>query len=149
MPTTTTPTVLVVDDSTDDLLLAQLAGKEVSTHVEWRMVNSGVDALAYLAGEGIYANRKLYGLPRLMILDLSMPWVSGFEVLSILQKLARADQPAICVLSNSRLKLDEQRAAALGADVFHTKTDFDALCCLFEQLTSDFCSNRVSPAHAN
>ncbi len=134
------PAVLVVDDSANDLELVKIAAKKTAIDVDWRFIEGGAQALSYLAGEGIYSDRTLYPFPRLMIVDLKMPCVSGYDVLAKLAHLRPPKRPFICVMSCNDMEGDAEKFKALGADIVQTKpVDFHALCQMLDRLTRFYC----------
>jgi len=83
------------------------------------VAHDGDEAIAYLSGRKEFANREKFPYPDLMFLDLKMPRVTGFEVLTWLQNKAR--KPFITVFSGSEMENDLKRAFALGADSYKVK----------------------------
>src|SRR5947207_15985335 len=83
-------TVLLVEDDPDDRLIARHAFERVAPGVRLRMSFDGEDAVAYLAGEGIYSARAEHPLPNVVLLDLKLPRKSGFEVLQWMREIGRA-----------------------------------------------------------
>jgi CheY-like chemotaxis protein len=116
----------------------RLAFRKVAPNTILRTLDNGEDALAYLAGTGKFANRQDFPFPVVMLLDIKMPRMNGFEVLAGVSKLKLRQPPFIIVLSSSKLQVDIDKADALGASFFHTKPgDFDSLCELIKRI-SDF-----------
>jgi len=72
--------ILLAEDRDDDVLLIRkaLAGAYIPNPLY--VVKDGEEAVAYLAGERGYANREEYPLPSLLLLDLKMPRMDGFDV---------------------------------------------------------------------
>jgi CheY-like chemotaxis protein len=111
--------MLLADDSSEDRLLFKN-----SLHVTERLrlgaeVVDGREALDYFEGLGPFADREQYPLPDLLLLDLRMPRVDGFEVLTWLQP--RAFTQLTVVLTDSMQPEDIKRALDLGADLFQVK----------------------------
>jgi CheY-like chemotaxis protein len=76
------PTILYAEDEETDVLLLRLALKRSGLAHPLQVVVNGVEAIDYLAGAGAFADRSLYPLPCLVLLDLKMPLKDGFEVLA-------------------------------------------------------------------
>src|SRR3954470_5320394 len=94
--------ILIVEDDVNDQTFIQRALKRsgVANHVA--TVNDGEEATAYLTGLGVYEDRALHPLPRLVITDLKMPRMGGLELLGWMN--ARTEFriiPAIVLTSSS------------------------------------------------
>jgi two-component system response regulator len=73
--------------------------------------------------------------PALMLLDLKMPLVDGFEVLSWWREHGQGRGLPIIVMSSSGLELDIGRAMALGATAYRVKSsDFEYLVAVAREL---------------
>src|SRR5690348_6273955 len=81
-------------------------------------VSSGEEALAYLRGEGRYAGRIW---PDIVFLDLNMPKVDGWQVLTAMRADNDLRSIPVVVLTTSSSRADKDRAQALGAQRFLTK----------------------------
>ena len=79
------------------------------------VVRDGAEAIDYLAGKVVYADRSLYPFPDLMLLDLSMPRRNGFEVLEWWKSARRPEHLTTIVLTGSPSREDVERAYKLGA----------------------------------
>ncbi len=80
-------TILLAEDDPNDVILFQRAMERASLSVDsLKVVRDGEKAISYLSGQGLYADRDLYPLPTLLLLDLKMPRKSGPEVLSWIRK---------------------------------------------------------------
>jgi CheY-like chemotaxis protein len=113
--------VLVVDDSPDERYFLRRALGEDSRLAIIGELDDGERAIAYLGGEGEYADRNSFPLPDLMLLDLKMPRRTGHEVLEWM--LAREQsKPIVVVLTNSILPEDISKSLDLGAAAYHVKT---------------------------
>ena len=111
--------VLLADDSDDDRTLFRLALRKVPGMQLVGVAQDGDQAIAYLAGRGQFASREKFPYPDVLFLDLKMPRVTGFEVLSWLQD--KEQKPFITVFSGSELDTDMKQAFALGADTYNVK----------------------------
>lgn len=130
-------TVLLVEDDLNDIFLVKRAFKMASIQNPLQIVTDGQEALNYLRGEGKYADRVTYPLPKLMVMDIKMPRRSGFEVLEWIksghQRLRRIP---VVIVSASDNPEDINRAYELGANAYMVKPmDFLAVEHLFESIT--------------
>src|SRR6266496_4169813 len=73
--------VLVVEDDPDDLELFKFVARTAKQPLAFHFPHDGEEAIAYLKGEGRFADRKAHPLPDLLLLDLKLPKRDGFEVL--------------------------------------------------------------------
>lgn len=113
--------ILIADDCADDVEAVRRMFAKAKILNPLRAVSSAPDAVAYLAGDGIYANRNLYPYPVLLFLDLRMPRQSGFEVLKWLS--ANPEHGCLCVVVLTGMGDLKHVAQAyqLGAHSFLTK----------------------------
>src|SRR5205085_6420287 len=74
--------ILIAEDREDDVLLIRRSLEKAVVPNPIQIVRNGEETIAYLTGEGKFANRDEYPLPGLLLLDLKMPRTDGFEVLS-------------------------------------------------------------------
>jgi CheY-like chemotaxis protein len=92
------------------------------------VVEDGEQAVAYLAGEGRFADRAAYPLPVLILLDLKLPRRSGLEVLQWVRQQPGLKRLRVVVLTSSNQKSDIDRAYELGANSYLIKPGtFDSL----------------------
>jgi CheY-like chemotaxis protein len=113
--------ILVAEDNADHVLLIQRAFRMSGLVNPLYVVNDGEQAIAYLKGEGRYANRAEYPLPCLLLLDLKMPNKNGFEVLEWIRSERALGALRVVVLTTSGETQDINRAYQLGANSFLTK----------------------------
>src|SRR5437762_13420307 len=112
--------ILLADDSENDRFLIERALREYSSGVVVKTVSDGQKAIGYLSGAPPYDDRNQYPFPDVLILDLTMPRLNGFEVLEWLNKQALQGLQ-IMVLSASDSSADRQRALSLGAHFYLVK----------------------------
>jgi CheY-like chemotaxis protein len=117
--------ILLVEDQPDQALLVQEALKEDSEFTLLQVLQSGEEAIAYLSGEGKFADRAAYPFPFLMLLDLNMPGMGGFGVLRWLQTRPDVNQKLhTAVLSSIQSSEEIAQAGEFGAKQFWVKTDW-------------------------
>src|SRR5687768_17557186 len=93
------PVILLVDDNPHDVVLIRLAFRKAGIIDTIQLVNDGTKAMRYIQGEGIYADRRLYPPPTLVLLDLKMPGANGFEVLRWIRSQDALDSLVVVVMS--------------------------------------------------
>jgi len=116
-----TEVILLVEDREDDILLIRRAFGKASLTNPLQVVRSGEEAIAYLSGEGKYSNRAEYPLPVVVLLDLKMPGMDGFEVLQWIRQEEGIRGLPVLVLTSSNEMRDVNRAYQLGANSFFVK----------------------------
>lgn len=114
-------TILVVDDNEDDVILLKHALRNAGVVNPLQSVNNGSDAIAYLCGDGPYADRERFPYPSLLLLDLHLPLQSGFEVLDWLRRNPQPDLKAI-VCTGTATPAEVEKAYKLGAEEVLQKT---------------------------
>src|SRR6266581_3958372 len=85
--------ILLVEDDEADILLLRRAFRKARIANYMVEVRDGQAAIQYLSGEGSYADRIRYPVPFLILLDLRLPKLSGFEVIAWMR-----DQPQLANL---------------------------------------------------
>ena len=113
--------ILIVEDREEDILLMQSAFEKADLKNPVQFVRTGEDAIAYLSGEGQFSNRSQYPIPVLVLLDLKLRGIDGFEVLSWIRQQHRFRTLPVVVLTASRHMDDVNRAYRLGANSFFVK----------------------------
>ena len=121
-------TFLLVEDDPNDVLFVRQAFKQAPASIRLEAVGDGREAMHYLEGQGVHADRQRFPLPDVILLDLKMPWVNGFEFLEWLRAKAPREHRFIPVLvmSSSALREDVERAYSLGVNSYLVKpVDWD------------------------
>ena len=114
---------MLVEDEPNDVVLVKLEFTKAPFPIRIHTASDGGEAIDYIEGRGEFSNRKEYPLPDVILLDLKMPRVSGFEFL----KWLRNDSPKPChvipvvIMSSSSLEEDVDRAYDLGANSYLVK----------------------------
>jgi len=113
--------ILLVEDDEDDAFLLTRALRTAQIENPLHVVTDGEQAVAYLKGEGRFADRTQHPLPGLVLLDLKLPRISGFEVLQWIQNEPALPQLVVVVLSSSGEKRDINMAYRFGARSYLVK----------------------------
>ncbi len=141
----TNSTILLVEDNDDDAFLMCRAFRKAHLLNPLVRVRGGEEAIAYLQGEGGYGNRDRYPIPFLVLLDLKMPRVNGFEVLQWIREQDTLKRLVVVVLTSSTLEPDINKAYDLGANSFLSKpASFDELMQLLHRLQGYWMITNVS-----
>lgn len=137
--------VLSVDDNDVDGALLERAFKRTSIPARLYRVSEGPQAMAYLAGDGIYRDRESYPLPDLVLLDLAMPKMSGVEVLRWIRQQTTVKKTRVLIFTSSENPADFLTATDLGADGYLLKpTKFDDLKKLVKQIHEEWLGKKKS-----
>ena len=114
-------TILVVEDNDDDLTLLLRAWRKLGVEEQIRVARSGQEAIAYLKGDGKFADRKLYQYPSFITTDLKMACGDGMSVLEHLHTNPEWAVIPTSVLSSSSDLDDIRMSYRLGASSYHIK----------------------------
>lgn len=127
--------VLIVDDDENDLLLVLRAFERSGVRNSVHVAKGGASAMAYLSGEGPFHDRKAHPTPALILLDINMPGVDGFEVLKWIRRQPALAHVPVVMLTASDEIATANRAYQLGATSFLVKPlDFWNAAELMESL---------------
>jgi two-component system, response regulator len=113
--------ILVAEDNDDDFVLLRCAFESAGLPHRLIGATDGLDAINYLFADNPYTNRSAFPFPDLMLLDLQMPIVDGFEVLATVKGRTQFRCLPIVVLSSVDDPLIIQQALNLGATDFLIK----------------------------
>jgi len=128
-------TILLVEDSENDILLMRYAFKKARIANPVVELNDGEEAIMYLSGQGAYGDRQRYPLPCLIITDLKMPCIDGFGLLQWLQARPEFIRVPKIVLTASAIEEDQQRAQELGACAYFVKpSGLDELVAIIREM---------------
>src|SRR5438477_11987840 len=94
--------ILIAEDDENDALILQQALRKVGFDNPFHISSNGADVMKYMKGEEPYSDRKRYQFPRMLITDLKMPLVDGFELLTWLQQHPECNVIPRLVLSASQ-----------------------------------------------
>ena len=113
--------ILLVEDDEADILLLRRAFRNARIANPLIEVRDGQAAIQYLSGEGDYTDRTLYPIPFLILLDLRLPKLSGFEVIAWLRDQPQLAHLIVVVLTASDHVSDVSKARELGANSYLVK----------------------------
>jgi CheY-like chemotaxis protein len=126
--------ILLAEDDENDVLLIQRAFNKAGMRNKLKVVRNGQQAIEYLSAQGPYNNREKFPLPFLVLLDLKMPGVDGFEVLDFVKHDSNLKRLLVVVLTSSNLQADVDRAYELGANSYLVKpVEFDEMVHLIQR----------------
>jgi CheY-like chemotaxis protein len=115
------PVVLLVEDNDDDVKLITRALRKVTLPGRVEVARTGVEATAYIDGVSPYDDRRRYPLPALIILDLKMPGIDGYEVLKVIRAREGLYDVPVVVLTAVGETSSVGRTYNLGASVYFMK----------------------------
>ncbi|MEH1871026.1 response regulator [Nostoc sp.] len=113
--------ILLVEDNPDDEALTLRALKKNNIMNEVVVARDGVEALDYLFGKGVYADRDMNVMPNLILLDLKLPKMDGLEVLRHLRTDDRTRILPVVILTSSKEEQDLINGYSLGANSYVRK----------------------------
>jgi CheY-like chemotaxis protein len=114
-------TYLLVDDDENDIFFMEQSFRQTATRFE--AVRDGAEAVDYLTRKGKYKDHERYPLPTMILLDIKMPRMNGFEFLEWLRNESPADLKLLPVvmMTSSAFDSDVNRAYKLGANAYMVK----------------------------
>ena len=128
-------TILLVEDSEADIVLLKRALRNARIANPLMVVRDGEEAINYFSGAGVYGNRERWPIPSLVLLDLRLPKVSGFEVLEWIRSRPDLNEVTVVVLTGSENVPDVSKAHELGADSYLVKPgEFRELVAMVERI---------------
>jgi CheY-like chemotaxis protein len=125
--------ILHVEDDENDAVLFAKACERAGLPAQVHRVEAADQAMAYLLGEGVYSDRAVYPIPQLVVLDLKMPRMDGFQFLKWLRQNEKFAALPVLIFTASMSREDKSRAIAEGASSYFIKpSSFDALVKMVE-----------------
>ena len=138
--------MLLVENVPDDIELATRALRVCGHEEKIRVVRDGPEALDYLFAEGEYAGRDRSLQPAVVLLDLKLPRLSGFDVLARVHSDPRTFRTPIVIHTDSKDDFDINRAYELGASSYvHKHGDFVQYCTALKKITDYWLQVNIPP----
>ena len=119
-------TILIAEDDANDAFIFRHAYTQASLNHNLRFVDDGEDVVRYLERKAPFSDRRNFPPPDLLVLDLKMPRMGGFDVLNWLRFRPQWGGLPVVILSGSDLDEDRVHATHLGARAFYRKPIFSA-----------------------
>lgn len=115
--------ILHIEDSEEDAVLFGRACGAAGLQADVYEVRNGFEAVSYLDGDGDFADRNAHPLPDLIVLDLNMPRMNGFDFLKWLREQAAFLLLPVLVFTRSTSAEDKVRAIKEGATAYFVKPE--------------------------
>lgn len=138
--------ILLVEDNRMDVELTLDAFKEARMINTFQVITNGQDALDYLFRRGIYADREAYPMPNLILLDLKLPRIDGFEVLRQVKSAPILKRIPIIILTSSKDEGDRALSYDIGANSYLVKpVSFEGFLGVVRQIEGYWISLNIAP----
>jgi two-component system response regulator len=127
--------ILLVEDNPQDVKLALHAFKKhkLANHIQ--VARDGAEAVHFLFGTGPYEGRDISRRPKVVLLDLKLPFLDGIEVLQRIRSDPRTLTLPVVVLTSSAEEPDIAKCYQLGVNSYIVKpVDFDQFIDVSRQL---------------
>jgi CheY-like chemotaxis protein len=113
--------IMLVDDSHNDAMLLSRSLRRAGLEERVVHIHDPRKAVAYLKGDGEYADRNKYPLPEILLLDLKMPEMDGFQLLRWARSQSHLARLVIVVVTRTDDPRLIQMCYQLGANSFLSK----------------------------
>ena len=114
--------ILLVEDNMSDAELTIRALKKNNLSNKLVHLKDGAEALDFIFGTGEYAGRNINDKPKVILLDLKMPKISGIQVLQKIKSDERTKKIPIVVLTSSKEDPDIEECYRLGVNSYVVKS---------------------------
>jgi CheY-like chemotaxis protein len=138
--------VLLIEDNRMDVELATYAFKEAGVSGGIHVASNGKSAIDYLLGKEKFANRLEYPLPEVILLDLKMPGMDGFDILKKIKTTSGINRIPVVILTSSKEEGDVATAYDLGANSFLVKpASFEGLIEICRKIKEYWLGQNIKP----
>lgn len=138
--------ILLIEDNYMDVILTLDAFKEAQLSNQINVAKNGQEALDYLFGRNKYADRGLYPVPDLILLDLNMPGIDGFEILRQIKTAEKIKRIPVIILTSSKEEGDRALSYDYGANSFLIKpVSFDGLTDVVKRICDYWFTTNIGP----
>jgi CheY-like chemotaxis protein len=134
------PTILLVEDNEEDAFLLRRALRMEKIDCALQVAEDGQEAIEYLGATGKYSDRAQYPFPNLVLLDLKLPYVHGFEVLAWVATQPSCKDLKIIILTSSGEERDRDKADQFGIKSYFTKPPSKELMALVAKTLQEICA---------
>jgi len=138
--------ILLVEDNRLDIELTLDAFKEARLGNSVYVAKNGEEALDYLFGRRQFGDREQYPLPDIILLDLKMPGMDGFEVLRRVKAEPEVKRIPVIILTSSREEGDLALSYDCGANSYLTKpVSFEGFLKVVQQVQDYWLILNIGP----
>jgi len=138
--------ILLVEDNRMDIELTLDAFKEARLKNTIQVAQNGEEALDYLFGRGKYSDRETYPMPNLVLLDLKLPRVDGFEVLRQIKSAPILKRLPVVILTSSKEEGDRALSYDIGANSYLVKpVSFEGFLGVVRQIEGYWITLNIAP----
>lgn len=142
----TPASILLVEDNLMDIELTLDAFREAHLKNTIQVAQNGQQALDYLFGRGKYSDRAAYPMPNLVLLDLKLPGIDGFEVLRQIKSTPLLKRLPVIILTSSKEEGDRALSYDTGANSYLVKpVSFDGFLGVVREISSYWLTLNVAP----
>jgi CheY-like chemotaxis protein len=139
--------LLAVEDEESDALLLELAAEAARITHRLLILRDGQELIDYLTREKRFSDETLFPWPSLLLLDLKMPTIDGFEVLKWWNQHREIPRVPVVVFSASACEADTKKALRLGANDFVSKpSQFRVLVEMMQRLCNQWLDGEAQAA---
>ena len=138
--------ILLVEDNQMDIELTLDAFHEARLTNTIHIAKTGQEALDYLFGRARYADREAYPFPNLVLLDLKLPGIDGFEVLRQIKSTPLLKRLPVVILTSSKEEGDRALSYDIGANSYLVKpVSFDGFLDVIREIDDYWIRLNIEP----